>query len=170
MRSVFKAVPLIAAALLLTSVVPDPATAGGYGHSKHGPYHYPYKGHHGSYYYGHRPYYYHEHYYRPKHVYIVPRPVYVTPPPVYVYPQPVYQEDYRWRRPPPNYAATWQGQGEKIYYEEPTPQGPAATCLMTREYQTQVVVGGQSVPGYGYACLQPDGSWYRGPAVPINSR
>jgi surface antigen len=38
---------------------------------------------------------------------------------------------------------------------------------MTREYQTEVAVGGRMVPGYGQACLQPDGSWYRGPAVPV---
>ncbi len=44
--------------------------------------------------------------------------------------------------------------------------GPPSTCLMTREYQTQVTVGGQLVPAYGQACLQPDGSWYHGPAVP----
>jgi hypothetical protein len=43
--------------------------------------------------------------------------------------------------------------------------GPPSTCLMTREYQTQISVGGQLVPGYGQACLQPDGSWYHGPAI-----
>jgi hypothetical protein len=47
------------------------------------------------------------------------------------------------------------------------PQGPAASCLMTREYQTQIVVNGRLVDGYGQACLQPDGSWYRGPAVAV---
>lgn len=51
---------------------------------------------------------------------------------------------------------------------QPEPQGPASTCLMTREYQTQIVVNGKLVDGYGHACLQPDGSWYRGPAVAIN--
>lgn len=51
---------------------------------------------------------------------------------------------------------------------QPQPQGPASTCLMTREYQTQIVVNGKLVDGYGHACLQPDGSWYRGPAVAIN--
>ncbi len=44
--------------------------------------------------------------------------------------------------------------------------GPPASCVMTREYQTQISVGGQLVQGYGQACLQPDGSWYHGPAVP----
>ncbi|MCG8696401.1 MAG: hypothetical protein MI806_34710 [Minwuiales bacterium] len=44
----------------------------------------------------------------------------------------------------------------------PAPQ--ADTCLQEREYQTTVTVGGQQVDGYGTACLQPDGSWRRGPA------
>ncbi len=51
---------------------------------------------------------------------------------------------------------------------QPEPQGPTSTCLMTREYQTQIVVNGKLVDGYGDACLQPDGSWYRGPAVAVN--
>ena len=42
------------------------------------------------------------------------------------------------------------------------------TCLMTREYQTEIVVGGEVVDGYGQACLQPDGSWFRGPAQPVS--
>lgn len=44
--------------------------------------------------------------------------------------------------------------------------GAPSSCLMTREYQTEIMVGGELVPAYGEACLQPDGSWYRGPAVP----
>lgn len=32
-------------------------------------------------------------------------------------------------------------------------------CLQVREYQTEIVVGGNTVPAYGDACLQPDGSW-----------
>lgn len=38
------------------------------------------------------------------------------------------------------------------------------TCLQEREYQTTVFVGGKEVDAYGTACLQPDGSWRRGPA------
>jgi len=41
---------------------------------------------------------------------------------------------------------------------------PASTCLQEREYQTKVIVGGKQVDAYGTACLQPDGSWRRGPA------
>ena len=168
MRKIFKALPVIAPALLLAFLLPGPAAAddddddGGY-YRKHVYHNYGHRRHYGHYGYGHHGYGHHGHHYRSRHVYVVPKMVYVAP-------KPVYKETYEWHRPPPSYVITRPGQGEKIYYQEPTPLGPAATCLMTREYQTQVVVGGQSVPGYGYACLQPDGSWYRGPAVPINSR
>ena len=43
-------------------------------------------------------------------------------------------------------------------------QGSAASCLQEREYQMTVIVGGRKVDAYGTACLQPDGSWSRGPA------
>jgi len=36
---------------------------------------------------------------------------------------------------------------------------PANECLQVREYQTEIVIGGRTVPAYGDACLQPDGSW-----------
>lgn len=42
--------------------------------------------------------------------------------------------------------------------------GSASTCLQEREYQMKVMVGGKAADAYGTACLQPDGSWYRGPA------
>jgi hypothetical protein len=38
-------------------------------------------------------------------------------------------------------------------------QQVSPNCLQVREYQTEIVVGGKSVPAYGNACLQPDGSW-----------
>jgi hypothetical protein len=63
--------------------------------------------------------------------------------------------------------ATPQPQG---YY--PAPQssyGPgSSTCLQEREYQTTVIVGGKEVDAYGTACLQPDGSWRRGPAQMVS--
>lgn len=40
----------------------------------------------------------------------------------------------------------------------------ATTCLQEREYQMKVIVGGKEADAYGTACLQPDGSWHRGPA------
>jgi surface antigen len=33
---------------------------------------------------------------------------------------------------------------------------------MIREYQTQIVVGGEKVDAYGDTCLLADGSWRRG--------
>ena len=42
--------------------------------------------------------------------------------------------------------------------------GSASTCLQEREYQMKVMVGGKAADAYGTACLQPDGSWHRGPA------
>ncbi len=44
-------------------------------------------------------------------------------------------------------------------------QGWPASCLMTREYQTRIVIDGEVVDAYGEACLQPDGSWMRGPTT-----
>ncbi|MGD8311231.1 MAG: hypothetical protein PVJ66_01445 [Gammaproteobacteria bacterium] len=42
------------------------------------------------------------------------------------------------------------------------------SCLQQREYQAKVIVGGRQVDAYGTACLQPDGSWLRGPAQVAN--
>lgn len=41
-----------------------------------------------------------------------------------------------------------------------------SSCLQTREYQTNITVGGQTVPAYGQSCLQPDGTWKLGAARP----
>lgn len=49
----------------------------------------------------------------------------------------------------------------------PAPE-PASTCLQEREYQMTVIVGGKEAQAYGTACLQPDGSWYRGPAKVVS--
>jgi hypothetical protein len=57
---------------------------------------------------------------------------------------------------------------QQSYYPPPAPQysgaTTAATCLQEREYQMKVIVGGKEADAYGTACLQPDGSWFRGPA------
>jgi hypothetical protein len=42
------------------------------------------------------------------------------------------------------------------------------SCVQEREYQTTIIVGGRQVDAYGTACLQPDGSWSRGPAQLVN--
>ncbi|MDH3475400.1 MAG: hypothetical protein OEM59_17100, partial [Rhodospirillales bacterium] len=122
---------------------------------------------HGRYYghrphYGHRPYPYYPRYrhdHRPRasfgfHVYQFQA----------VQPRPVIVHEYRSEQVIYNQPAP----APQAYQPQPVPSGPASTCLMTREYQTEVAVGGRMVPGYGQACLQPDGSWYRGPAVPIS--
>ena len=57
---------------------------------------------------------------------------------------------------------------QQSHYVPPAPQYsppvPASTCLQEREYQMKVIVGGKEADAYGTACLQPDGSWLRGPA------
>ncbi|MBK5911405.1 hypothetical protein CCR85_07845 [Rhodothalassium salexigens] len=44
---------------------------------------------------------------------------------------------------------------------------PGERCLVVREYQTEIVVAGETRAAYGAACLKPDGSWLRGPAQPV---
>lgn len=55
--------------------------------------------------------------------------------------------------PPPVVAAP------AIQTTQALPQQASGECLQVREYQTEIVVGGKTVPAYGNACLQPDGSW-----------
>ncbi len=53
----------------------------------------------------------------------------------------------------------WQDQGASGYFM-PIREGVSMqTGLQCREYQTEIVVGGQRQAGYGTACLQPDGHW-----------
>ena len=49
-----------------------------------------------------------------------------------------------------------------------SPGASVNTCLQEREYQMKVIVGGREADAYGTACLQPDGSWYRGPAQVVS--
>lgn len=42
-------------------------------------------------------------------------------------------------------------------------------CLQSREYTTTIEIGGEAVPAYGQACLQPDGSWKFGDPVAVPS-
>ena len=74
-------------------------------------------------------------YYPPPYYYAPPPPVVYAPPPVYGYAPPVYSA--------PPAAPVYQSRGGQ-------------TC---REYQTTVTVDGRAQPGYGTACLQPDGTW-----------
>lgn len=53
----------------------------------------------------------------------------------------------------------WQDQGAAGYFMPVRDGVSARTGLQCREYQTEIVVGGQRQVGYGTACLQPDGHW-----------
>ena len=65
---------------------------------------------------------------------------------------------------PPVYA-----QPTQAYYNQQPQQQPQqrqnSSCMQSREYQTVIEVGGRSVPAYGQACLQPDGSWTFGDPI-----
>jgi hypothetical protein len=82
-------------------------------------------------------------------------PAYYYPPPYY-YPPTYYQPYYYYPPPvaygPPPVYGSFQPQPVAPAYQSPSGQ----TC---REYQTTVTVDGQARPGYGTACLQPDGTW-----------
>jgi surface antigen len=90
---------------------------------------------------GYAPTYYYE---PPPRRHYRPRPVYYAPPP-----PPAYYPPHRYYGAPASY--------------EPAPAQPQQFC---REYQSTITVGGRQVPGFGQACMQPDGSWQMGPLQP----
>ncbi len=123
-----------------------------WGHHRHGYRHHRRSSVHFDFsFYGHRPHYgpsygYTRHYGPPQVVYVQPPPVqWVQPRPQFVSPPPVQQ---------PLVQQQWAPAPAKL------PEG----CRMVREFQTQVVVGGELVDAYGDVCLKPDGTWERGPA------
>jgi hypothetical protein len=143
-------------ALAMSAAVSSPAVAGGkhYGYGYHGGY-----GHHGHGHYGH-------HYYGAAvavglaglvvgwllhdadYYYAPPRTVYVPAPVRTVYvPAPVRTV----------YVPATVRYAGPTAQARPLPPG----CLMIREYQTRITVGGRQVDAYGDACLQADGSWRR---------
>ena len=67
----------------------------------------------------------------------------------------------------PQYPYGYYPRAQRQAYQAESPAYSDDTCLQEREYQTTVVVGGKNVPAYGTACLQPDGSWQRGPAQTV---
>jgi hypothetical protein len=83
-------------------------------------------------------------YYAPGYYYPYYYPYYYAPPPVVYAPAPVYSPAPAAVAPPPAAApsSAYQPAGQ--------------TC---RQYQTTVTVDGQTQPGFGTACLQPDGTW-----------
>jgi hypothetical protein len=74
--------------------------------------------------------------------------------------------DRDWNNPDGSYPAD-----PPVGYREPDYDAnlPAAndlvdiSCLQTREYQANIRIDGKTVRAYGTACLQPDGSWRKGP-------
>lgn len=53
------------------------------------------------------------------------------------------------------------------YTNQAQQQATDPSCLQVREYTTDINIGNQTVPAYGQACLQPDGSWKFGEAIPV---
>lgn len=91
-----------------------------------------------------------------------------------------YDEEWRWRHRPPHYHPAPEvimvypapppvvyTPGPRVVYVEPAPLqaiplSPPYTDPQgryCREYQSTVTVGGQAQPGFGTACLMPDGQW-----------
>lgn len=67
----------------------------------------------------------------------------------------------------PNYQ---QQQQQAQYQYQPTQQQAVNNnCLQSREYTTTIEIGGEAVPAYGQACLQPDGSWKFGDPIAVPS-
>ncbi len=54
-------------------------------------------------------------------------------------------------------------------YQPTQQQAVNNNCLQSREYTTTIEIGGEAVPAYGQACLQPDGSWKFGDPVAVPS-
>ncbi len=191
MKAIAKALVFLVAVLVTGAADPGHAFAGGHGkhqHRGHGNQGHHYQGgykHHGGHYYGrkrhggqkyghqrhgYKRHYRHKHnfrqlyfngyaqYYRSRdyygHQYYYP-PYYITP-----YRTVYAQPRARYIQPQVTYAQP------KVDYHRPVPTEATLPpgCIMTREYQTRVAVGGKYVDAYGDACLQADGSWKRGPA------
>ena len=108
--------------------------------------------------YGHRPHYGHgRHAPRYGHRYYVPYPAFVFR----------YYHNSSYEAPAERYPQVQPQVTQAVATQVAQNDSWPETCLMTREYQTEITVGGEVVEGYGQACLQPDGSWYRGPAVAV---
>jgi hypothetical protein len=150
MRRLAATVLIGAMALAMSAGVSGPAVAGGKHHG-YGGYGHGYSGH------GYRGYGYYGHgYWGPAVVvgvaglfvgWMLHDAAHYAPPPRVVYvpaPRAVYVPASVGSAGPPARA-------------RPLPPG----CLMIREYQTRLTVGGRQVEAYGDACLQADGSWRR---------
>jgi hypothetical protein len=108
--------------------------------------------------------------------YVAPPPAVIAPPPVIVAPvvaapvaaDPVVAGPVL-PAPIPTALPTNLPPAAAVYSADPMAPGMegAPGCLVVREYTTEIEVGGDAVEGYGYACLQADGSWKRGAPAPV---
>ena len=58
-----------------------------------------------------------------------------------------------------------QAPAAPVYQQQQQAQN--SSCLQSREYTTTIEIGGETVPAYGQACLQQDGSWKFGDPVAV---
>jgi hypothetical protein len=101
-------------------------------------------------------------------------PVYVAPPPVIAAPVlaapvvagPVLPAPIPTALPAALPPAAASYPADSVAPVAPGMQGTPG-CLVVREYTAEIEVGGEAVEGYGYACLQADGSWKRGAPAPV---
>ena len=127
--------------------------------------------------YRHNEYGYHHHhwhdwdypyapYYPTQTIIVEPQPniVYAQPAPAVVYTQPAPSVVYT--QPQPITVYREQPSGAPIVVNGPTVAANPASSTFTdsagrtcREYQSNVIVGGQQRSSYGTACLQADGTW-----------
>jgi hypothetical protein len=75
-------------------------------------------------------------------------------------------------RPVETVAPVYAQPTQAYYNQQPVSNGyqqqqqrQNSSCMQSREYQSTIEVGGRSVPAYGQACLQPDGSWKFGDPI-----
>lgn len=158
---------------LVLAFAPDRASAGGkygykYGHGYKGGKKFKFRF---GVSYGYRPYYYKPFYYRPYFYRPYYRRYYAYRPywRYRYFSRPKYYSSWYYAPPPRRSVYAAPPPPARVYTRPPAPPPQARPvprqngCLMIREYQTKVVVGGKSVDAYGDACMQPDGSWRRGP-------
>ncbi len=61
--------------------------------------------------------------------------------------------------PPPPPVVVYQQPAPTYYVAPQPPAAPPQQQAYCREYQKTLMIGGRPQPGYGTACMQPDGSW-----------
>ena len=154
---------LFCASALVVAAPSESFAGGGHGYKRHHGHHHHY-GHRNHWrHWGHRGHGYRHHRRSNFHFdfsFHDRRPYYYGPPQVvYVQPPPV-----QWVQPSPQFVSPPPVQQPLVQQQwAPPPAVLPEGCRMVREFQTQVVVGGELVDAYGDVCLKPDGTWERGP-------